>query len=313
MVLFNAIYLLAMANILNQLQVHVLHAASRVSYLLPSILVLVLVILLTVFSVVVIVRLTSQTTEVNHANAALQRQVDAACEVSLDDSVDASDCGLVDDAKTSFVAGDRSSQSTTPTPAVVSESESEKVHALEARLSFLRDSCRIMFAQKNDLLAQKDDLLAQRDDLLAQRNVDIATLKAQLAATHQMKNDLLAEKDASFKAILEQKNEEAAFIVAQLSAAQQNVTTVIAERDGAVAHASTLASELEKTHTNYHDKVASLTRQATHAEGTSATLQTMVEQQKTEINDLSAGLTKIRELYNSDLERFRVQEVRSFR
>lgn len=309
MVLFNAIYLLAMANILNQLQVHVLHAASRVSYLLPSILVLVLVILLTVFSVVVIVRLTSQTTEVNHANAALQRQVDAACEVS----VDASDCGLVDDAKTSFVAGDRSSQSTTPTPAVVSESESEKVHALEARLSFLRDSCRIMFAQKNDLLAQKDDLLAQRDDLLAQRNVDIATLKAQLAATHQMKNDLLAEKDASFKAILEQKNEEAAFIVAQLSAAQQNVATVIAERDGAVAHASTLASELEKTHTNYHDKVASLTRQATHAEGTSATLQTMVEQQKTEINDLSAGLTKIRELYNSDLERFRVQEVRSFR
>ena len=309
MVLFNTIYLFAMTNILNQLQVHVLHAASRVSYLLPSILVLVLVILLTVFSVVVIVRLTSQTTEVNHANAALQRQVDAACEVS----VDASDCGLVDDAKTSFVAGDRSSQSTTPTPAVVSESESEKVHALEARLSFLRDSCRIMFAQKNDLLAQKDDLLGQRDDLLAQRNVDIATLKAQLAATHQMKNDLLAEKDASFKAILEQKNEEAAFIVAQLSAAQQNVATVIAERDGAVAHASTLASELEKTHTNYHDKVASLTRQATHAEGTSATLQTMVEQQKTEINDLSAGLTKIRELYNSDLERFRVQEVRSFR
>ena len=309
MVLFNTIYLFAMTNILNQLQVHVLHAASRVSYLLPSILVLVLVILLTVFSVVVIVRLTSQTTEVNHANAALQRQVDAACEVS----VDASDCGLVDDAKTSFVAGDRSSQSTTPTPAVVSESESEKVHALEARLSFLRDSCRIMFAQKNDLLAQKDDLLAQRDDLLAQRNVDIATLKAQLAATHQMKNDLLAEKDASFKAILEQKNEEAAFIVAQLSAAQQNVATVIAERDGAVAHASTLASELEKTHANYHDEVASLTRQATHAEGTSATLQTMVEQQKTEINDLSAELTKIRELYNSDLERFRVQEVRSFR
>lgn len=309
MVLFNTIYLFAMTNILNQLQVHVLHAASRVSYLLPSILVLVLVILLTVFSVVVIVRLTSQTTEVNHANAALQRQVDAACEVS----VDASDCGLVDDAKTSFVAGDRSSQSTTPTPAVVSESESEKVHALEARLSFLRDSCRIMFAQKNDLLAQKDDLLGQRDDLLAQRNVDIATLKAQLAATHQMKNDLLAEKDASFKAILEQKNEEAAFIVAQLSAAQQNVATVIAERDGAVAHASTLASELEKTHANYHDEVASLTRQATHAEGTSATLQTMVEQQKTEINDLSAELTKIRELYNSDLERFRVQEVRSFR
>ena len=72
---------------------------------------------------------------------------------------------------------------TAPAPFVDPET---KVQALEARLEFLRDSCRIMVARKTDMLEEKDSLLARQ-------SADLATLKAQLAAIHQTKNELLAE------------------------------------------------------------------------------------------------------------------------
>ncbi|KAM5536929.1 hypothetical protein V8D89_009476 [Ganoderma adspersum] len=289
-----------MANIPNQLQVHVLHAASSVSYLLPWILFLVLVILLTVLSVLVVIRLTGQVTELVHANAALQRRFDAR-EISLNDFAEASDCGHVAGAKTSLVSGDLSSQSTTtPAPAVVSESESERVQALEARLDFLRNSCNILIAQKNDLVARQ--------------NENLAMLKAQLAVTHQTKDELLAE-DASCKTLLGQKNEELASINAQLAAAQRNVAAVVTERDGAVSHARTIVNQLERTRADYDDKISSLTIRATDADRNSVALQTTVQQQKTEMDDilfknanLSAELTKVRDLRDSDLEQFRMRE-----
>ena len=290
-----------MANIPNQLQVHILHTASSISYILPAILVLVLVILLAVLSVLVVVRLTRKVSELVHANAALQLRLDT-CEISLSDPVVASECGDVVGSGTSLVSRDRASQSTTPAPApaVVAESESERVQALEARLDFLRNSCNVLIAQKNDLVARQ--------------NEDLATLKAQLAIAHQTKDELLAEKDACCKTLLEQKNGELASLRVQLATTHQAVAAITTTRDEAVARAGIIAKELETTRADY----TSLTSLVADAEGNVATLNAMVQQQKTEIGDillkhisLSAELTKVRDLYHSDLERRRVQEVRS--
>ncbi|KAI1788897.1 hypothetical protein LXA43DRAFT_1063299 [Ganoderma leucocontextum] len=304
-----------MANIPNQLQL--LIAASSVFSLLPLALFLVLAILITILSSLVAIRLipsTRQVAALAHQNATLLRRV-AACKKALNELAEDSDRAHTASAKTSLDVGEPIRQLPSSTPAVESEAESERVQALEARLDFLRDSCKILFAQKNDLLAQQ--------------NEDISALKAQLAATHQTKNDSLAQKDediascktmlaqktdelASYNMVLSQKNDEIAAFNAQLAATHQAMTTTTHERDEAVARAHTLANELEKTRADYDDKVASLTTGAANA----TALQTMVQQQKTEIgeilhknNNLNAELTKVRDLYDSHFEYCRDQKT----
>ncbi|PIL35045.1 hypothetical protein GSI_02832 [Ganoderma sinense ZZ0214-1] len=304
-----------MAHIPNEL--HVLHASSSVPPLPPPAFFLLLVLLvlpaLSILVAVYVIPSTHQVVDlVRQPHALLQCSIEAR-ETTLNDPAEDSDCSRVADAKDPLDVGDPSGQS--PAPGLAGYSESERVQALEERLDFLRDSCRIMFVQKSDLLAKKDGLLAQKDGLLAQQNVDLATLRTQLAAAHQMKNDLLAEKDASCRLILAQKNEEIAPIKAQLAAAQQNVATITTERDEAYVRASTIADTLEKTREDHEDEVIDLSIRATDTERNSATLQAVVQQQKRDISDallknnsLNAEVAKVRRLYDSDLERFRTLE-----
>ena len=267
-----------MANVLALL--HALLAASSPFSLLPLVLLLVIAILIIlVFSIVAfrLVPLMRQAAELAYRKAIPQRESNG-CKKALNALAEDSACTSTPSAKTSPGVEDLSRRSPAPAPAPFVDPET-KVQALEARLEFLRDSCRIMVARKTDMLEEKDSLLARQ-------SADLATLKAQLAAIHQTKNELLAEKDACCKAILAQKTDELAALGVQLNAAHQTVATVATERDEAVARADTIANELEKTHVDYSSKITFLTTRATDAESGAAALQTTVQQQETDIGDI---------------------------
>ncbi|KAM5540772.1 hypothetical protein V8D89_005416 [Ganoderma adspersum] len=203
----------------------------------------------------------------------------SSCKNAFHELVDHSQRAYVADAKTTSDIRELRPQPSILAPDVDSGAESRRTQVLVEKLDFLRDSCKIVFAQKNHLLARKDADISRLKTLLAQKDNEVASLKARLASAHQ------------------------------------TVATVTIERDEAVARASIIVHDLDQIRADYDSKIASLTSRAADAESSAETLRTIVQQQKTKLsaallenNDLNAELTRARDVYDSHLESCRTRE-----
>ena len=204
----------------------------------------------------------------------------SSCESPLNPLVDDSERPHVVDAKATSDKKEPRIRLSTLVPDLDSEAESGRNQVLVEKLDFLRDSCKIVLAQKNRLLARQDEDISRLRALLAQKIDEVASLKAHLDTVHR------------------------------------TVATVTIERDEAVARASIAAYNLDQTHADHDIKIASLKLQATDVESSTETLPTMFQQQKIELkaallenNELNAQLTRARDVYDSLLESCRSQEV----
>nr|VWO97882.1 Mannitol 1-phosphate dehydrogenase [Ganoderma boninense] len=217
------------------------------------------------------------------SNASLQRSGDAH-KTTLTGPAEDSDSSRITDAK------DPSGQS--PAPAIVGDSESERVPALEARLDFLREL---------QVHVHSEQRLALAEGRLARA--------AERGSRHTEDSARCYSPDTTCSLILADKNEELAALKGQLAAVQQSIATITTDRDEAHAHVATIADAVEKTHAEYYgEKVFSLKTRAIDVERSSATLQAMGQRQKREIDDsllkndhLSAELTKVRQLYHTPI------------